>query len=229
MAIVSETQLAAWRSQVHRLPYSDGDWAKIVALLPKRLKAKDEKRFRFEIESSAYLIKSVPAGPQTNAKWIVAWQDVAKASKALRDALSVVTEEEIQEEFDAWCSARSNEAHRNIRSIKASTRPRRDSPAIKQLVGQLLDLWSHCGGKLTITIAIGRADKDNDEGHAKGKLIEFLKTATNPILPPEPVSDDELAKKLANKLADRFAHLIKKKRAEEEILANRAKIRADDF
>lgn len=218
MAIVPEAQLAIWRSQDARLPYSDSDWAAIIALLARYFKpptTEVEARFRHDIECSAYLIKSKNSEPKNKTQWIAAWQDVAKASMALRDVLAVVTEEEIQEGFDAWCSARINEANENIRSIGATEWPRRkfNKPAVAQLVGQFLDLWSHCGGALTITIATG----GENEGRPKGDLIEFLKTATNPIFQTSPLSNNTLS------------HLINKKRAEEEILANRPKIRGDEF
>jgi hypothetical protein len=203
--------LAEYHATVCRVPYSDRDWAAIVALLPKRPEAKVEARFRFDIESSAYLVKS-GSGYKTKTEWMAAWKKVASASVVLRDALAVVMEEEIQVWIDKQCSHWINEAEVKIRSLRATSQPRKDRPAVKQVVGQLLDLWSHCGGKLTLTIAKG----DSDEGYPKGKLIEFLKTATNPIFLAKPLSNNTLA------------HLIIRRRKADEIDAAEIKRRGEE-
>ena len=186
--------MAKWKSTTLRLPYSESDWAAILAILkklPRSLQAKAEEDFRFDIESSAYLIKFGSVGPTTQAKWKAAWQKVAKLSTALRNALAVVVEEETQEAFDAWCSARINEANHNISSLRKPAWPRRDNPDIEQLVGQLLGLWSYCGGKLKFSRGASGA-------RAKGPLIRFLKTATDPARSLE---------------VEHLAYLIKKMRA----------------
>ena len=210
--------LAEYEKTICRLPYADADWVAIVALLRRRPEAKVEARFRFDIESSAYLVKSGWEG-KTKTEWIAAWKKVATASGQLRDALAVVMEEEIQEGLDAWCSDRINEANRNIRSIKAGAHPRRknNNPAVAQVFDHLLKLWSHCGGQIRSSKV---APGVRNEGQPTGPLIRFLMKATDPIF---------IACKQKTLSADQLEYRIKKRRKENHQARLERNARSDDW
>ena len=172
--------MADWRSTICRHAYSREDWAAVVALLPVRPEPEQEARFRFNIECSAYSVRSGWTGPPTKRQWIAHCQKAAVAVGKARDALAVIIEDNDLEQIDAWCSIWIAEANDRKRRWENSPSARRknNNPAVAQLVRQLLGLWTHCGGKVRLSTGAPGA---RDEGRPKGPLLKFLKTATIPI------------------------------------------------